>query len=81
MSFLPVTEAMLRLEFEGLVVTRLAWTSAVRRAEPVGRRADHVALIDVLCGDDPAAAGQAMREHVQRDRDQALHVLAPYFTR
>ena len=38
-------------------------------------------MIDALCGEDPTAAGQAMREHVQRCRDHALNVLAPFFTR
>jgi len=55
------------------------WLCVPRPASSERPPRRHQVLVDVLIRDDPAAAGEAMREHIQRGLQNTLHRLEPYF--
>src|SRR5438132_846595 len=80
MSFLPVSEALLRLEFEGLLESRPRAGTRVRipsREDVPPRR--HQLLAEVLITGKSEEAAEAMREHVKRGMQNTMSRLKPYF--
>jgi DNA-binding GntR family transcriptional regulator len=55
------------------------WLCVPRPASSERPPRRHELLVDVLTKGDPAAAGEAMREHIQRGLQNTLHRLEPYF--
>jgi len=55
------------------------WLCAARPSSSDRPPHRHQDLMNVLVGDDPAAAAEAMRDHIQRSMENALLRLEPYF--
>jgi DNA-binding GntR family transcriptional regulator len=55
------------------------WLCATRSPSPGNPPSHHENLIKVLAGDDPAAASEAMRQHIRSSMENALRRLEPYF--
>jgi DNA-binding GntR family transcriptional regulator len=55
------------------------WLCATRAPSPGNPPSHHENLLKVLVGDDPTAAGEAMRRHIRSSMDNAMRRLEPYF--
>jgi DNA-binding GntR family transcriptional regulator len=55
------------------------WLCATRTPSPNHPPRRHQDLLSALTGDDPAAAGEAMREHIQLSMQNTLQRLEPCF--
>jgi GntR family transcriptional regulator, rspAB operon transcriptional repressor len=55
------------------------WLCATRAPSPGNPPAHHENLIRVLAADDPAAAAEAMRQHIRSNLENALGRLEPFF--
>jgi GntR family transcriptional regulator, rspAB operon transcriptional repressor len=55
------------------------WLCATHSPSPGNPLSHHENLMKVLAGDDPAAASEAMRQHIRSSMENALRRLEPYF--
>jgi len=55
------------------------WFCVMRRPKPDDSRTRHQDLIAAVCGNDPTAAADAVREHLAVGMEHSLEVLQPYF--
>jgi DNA-binding GntR family transcriptional regulator len=55
------------------------WFCVMRQPSPDDSTTRHQDLVRALCSGDPAAAAQAVREHIAVGMEHSLEVLQPYF--
>jgi DNA-binding GntR family transcriptional regulator len=55
------------------------WFCVMRQSKPEDSQTRHQDLVDALCGGDPAAAAEAVRQHIAVGMERSLEVLQPYF--
>ena len=55
------------------------WFCGMRAPRPNDQPTRHQELVEALCGSNPAAAADAVRQHIAVGMEHALDVLQPYF--
>jgi DNA-binding GntR family transcriptional regulator len=55
------------------------WFCVMRQPQPGDSPTRHSELIEAVCGSDPLAASEAVRQHIAVGMERSLDVLQPYF--
>jgi DNA-binding GntR family transcriptional regulator len=55
------------------------WFCVMRQPSPTDSTTRHQDLVQVLCDGDPAAAAEAVRQHLAVGMERSLEILQPYF--